>query len=206
MALAEKNLEQLQKEVLETQLETAKIALDKTRDENADYRRRKDVAASTNAGRQRQFKHDYKNLRNLQRNVCQHMAGGRADGNPLEGGGKFAFSVLHITIMPDNVSEFIQCSRCRLGIIGRLLSPKEESKLRLAAEAVEKKTADFESDPVWLKYDDYKWWKELREQYKRDGIGKEAVSRGPGFAFTNQEGIPVIPDTQGYTSSGGGGR
>lgn len=203
-----KTTEDLQRELVETQLETARIGLDKARDENADYRRRKSVAEKTNANRQAQFSADRKNLRALQRIQCQHMAGGDAEGSPLEGGGKFSFSVLHLTIMPDGVTELIQCPRCRLMLYGRKLNAKEEAKLKAKAEAIEaKKPESFQNDPTWQKWDDYLWYKELRELYRREGLGKKAISRGPTFSFTdNATGAPVIPDVAGYATSGAGGR
>lgn len=200
--MAEKTVDQMQKELLETQLETARIGLEKTREENSDYKRRKQVAARTNENRQRQFQSDRANLRNLQRSVCQHMAGGDAEGSPLEGGGKFAFCVLHVTIMPDGVTQLIQCPRCRLMLYGRKLTLKEEAKLKAAAE----KAGEDINNPAWLKWDDYEWFKELSDLFKREGLGRKSISRGPTFKFENLQGVPIIPDTTGYSTSGGGGR
>lgn len=205
--MAKKSNEEIQREILETQLEQSKISLEQTRESNASYRQRRDVAAKTNANRQRQFAMDRANLRHIQRVKCQHMAGGDAGESPLEGGGKFAFSILAVTIMPDGITELIQCARCRLMLYGRKLNPQEEARLRAAAEKAEEKNPEtFASDPAWQKWDDHVWFKELKVTHRKEGL-KHSVMRGPTFKFEDAKtGVPVIPDVTGYATSGAGGR
>ena len=194
-----KTNEDLQREILETTLEQQKIALDQTRDQNAAYRQRKEVASRANANRQRQFAHDRANLRAIQKK-CQHMAGGDAGGDPLEGGGKFAFSTISKTIMPDGVTDLLQCPRCRLMLYGRILSKPEEARLEAAAS----KAGD--GSKAWEKWDDYLWYKELLALHRKEGLGKKSVMRGPTFDYTRGDGLRVIPDITGYATSGAGGR
>lgn len=178
----EKSKTDIERQILETQLETAQIALEEQRERNEAYKAKKKVAALTNAQRQAQFKADRLMTRNVQRDVCQHLAGGEAGGDPTQGGGKFAFSVLSRVIMPDGKTELIQCPRCRLKLYGRELSPAEREKLKDG-----KRVGPFET------YEDFEWWTELRATSKKDGVPNN-VMRGPTFMFQNEQGVNFIPD------------
>jgi hypothetical protein len=194
-----KNNDELQREILEAQLEQSKITLEQTRETSAAYRQRKESTARANAQRQRQFTADRANLRAIQKR-CQHMAGGDAGGDPLEGGGKFAFSTLCCTIMPDGVTRLLQDPRCRLMLYGRERTPQEETKMEaLAAKAKP-------GSQEWLAWDDHLWWKDLLRLFRKEGLGKKAIMRGPTFSFRKEDGTNVIPDITGYASSGAGGR
>lgn len=205
MADKEKSLEQMQRELAEIQLEEARISLEQTREANAAYRQKREVSARGNAHRQRQFQADHDSLRKLQKG-CAHMAGGDAGSNPTEGGGKFAFSTLSCTVMPDGKTKLLQDPRCRLMIYGRDRSPQEETKMQAAAEAVEKKDpANFMRSKAWLAWDDHCWWKDLYQLYRKEGLGKKSMMRGTTFTF-EKDGMPLIPDITGYATSGAGGR
>lgn len=180
-----KSTDDLQREVLEAQLETAKINLEQSKDQSAAYRQRKEVCRKANESRQRGFAAKRESLKALQHR-CQHMAGGEAGGDPCEGGGKFAFSTLSCTIMPDGVTMLLQCPRCRLMIYGRTRSAQDEA--RLQGKALE----------------DHLWWKELYTLYRKEGLGKKALMRGPTFNFTRPDGTSAVPDITGYASSGAG--
>lgn len=174
--MAEKKSEDLQRELIETQLETARISLEQQKDQNAAYQSRKRVAAATNAQRQAQLAMDRSNLRAIQMN-CQHSAGGEAGGDPTQGGGKFAFSVLTQAIMPDGKTVLVQCPRCRLKLYGRELNPREVARLE-------------KSNPE--KYADHIWWKELMKVSKKEGTPNN-VMRGPTFMF-EKDGVNFIPE------------
>jgi hypothetical protein len=191
----------LQTEILETDLETKRIALEQTREQNAAWKQRRDVSARTNANRQHQFKMDHASQRHAQEHICQHMAGGDADGNPLEGGGKFAFAIVSATLMPDGVTYFMQCPRCRMKLYGRNRPAAEEA--RMAALAREKGP----ESPEAQAYADHIWFKEVFKLWQKEGLGKKSLMRGPTFGFNRvEDGAPVIPDITGYASSGAGGR
>lgn len=194
-----KSNEDLQRELLETQLDTAKIALEQTREQNSNYRQKRDAANRSNAQRQRQFTADRLSLRALQKG-CSHMAGGDAGSNPTEGGGKFAFTTLSCTIMPDGVTKLLQDPRCRLMLYWRERTPQEEKKMQEAANKAG------ENSKAALAWEDHEWGKELYRLYRREGLGKKSVMRGPTFDFTKQDGTRVIPDITGYATSGAGGR
>jgi hypothetical protein len=194
----DKTVEELQKQLLEAQLRTQKAILDReeagleqTLESTSTYKQKREVAARTNAARQRQFTQDQRNLRDIQRNKCEHRSGGYAgESSILEGDGP---SVLSVTIMPDNKTKFIQCPRCVLALYGRDRNHKEEAKMEMAAEAVEKKNPNFDTDPVWLKWHNHVWWKELIATHKKFAY-KKSIMRGPTFTFENEQGVPFIPE------------
>jgi hypothetical protein len=201
--------EELQQEVLHAQLRTQKAilareeaSLEETMESLADRKQRKDVAQRTNANRQRQFALDRANQRHLQKNVCEHRAGGYAGETPItEGGGTNSFSVLHVTIMPDSKTMFIQCGRCPLKMYWRARSVTEEDKLQAAAEAVRKgNPKSYQNDKAWLAWEDHLWGKELMATHKKDGL-KKSIMKGPTFEF-EKDGMPFIPDITGWVTAG----
>jgi hypothetical protein len=194
---AAKSVEELNREILETQLETSKINLVQAKEANAAFQQKRETSRRINANRQHQFDHDARNLRSIQEH-CQHMAGGDAGGDILEGGGKFAFSTISCTIMPDNATKLLQCPRCRLMLYGRDRTPQEEVKMEAAAAKGDKKAV-----AAWK---DHLWFKELYQLFRKEGLGKKSVMRGPTFDFTRDDGTRVIPDVTGYATSGAGGR
>ena len=201
--MAEKqNLDSLQQEVLESQLRTQKAilareeaALEDTMEALADRKQKKERARRTNADRQRQFALDRDNQRHLQQNVCEHRAGGYAGETPItEGGGTNSFSVLHITVMPDGKTVFIQCGRCPLKLYWRERSPQEEAKMEAAAG---KAKAGSREAMAW---EDHLWGKQLMAVHKKEGL-KKSVMKGPTFDF-EKEGVRFIPDITGWQTSG----
>jgi len=209
MAEKQTSNEALQQEVLEAQLRTQKAilareeaGLEETLEALADRRQRKGVAARINADRQRQLAMDRTSQRHLQKNVCQHRSGGYAGETPMtEGGGTNSFSVLHITVMPDGKTVFIQCGRCPLKMNWRLRSEAEEGKLQAAAEAARKGDAKgYRNSKAWLAWEDYGWGKELMATHKKEGLPK-SIMKGPTFDF-EKDGMPFVPDVTGWVTSG----
>jgi hypothetical protein len=201
--MAEKqNLEALQQEVLESQLRTQKAiqvreeaALEDTLEALAARKQKKETARRTNADRQRQLALDRANQRHLQQNVCEHRSGGYAGETPItEGGGTNSFSVLHITVMPDGKTVFIQCGRCPLKMYWRARSDAEEG--RMQAVAAKAKPGSKEA----MAWEDHLWGKQLVAAHKKDGL-KKSVMKGPTFDF-EKDGVPFIPDITGWVTSG----
>jgi hypothetical protein len=191
MAEKEQSVEDLQRQVLQAQLARETASLEETVENNAERKQKREVAARTNAQRQRQFAQDRSNLRAIQHR-CEHRAGGYAgETDILEGDGH---SVLSVTIMPDGHTKFLQCPRCRLSLYGRLRTKQEEARMKKAAEAVmDKNPKGYESDPNWLKWDNHQWWMDLMKVHKKFAI-KKSIMRGPTFNFQNSEGMSVIPE------------
>ena len=192
----------LQQEVLEASLRTQKAiqareeaALEDTLELLAERKQKKETARRTNADRQRQLALDRANQRHLQQNVCEHRSGGYAGETPItEGGGTNSFSVLHVTIMPDGKTQFIQCGRCPLKLYWRARSPQEEERMQAAAQKAKPGSKEA------LAWEDHLWGKQLMGTHKKDGL-KKSVMKGPTFDF-DKNGLPYIPDITGWVTSG----
>lgn len=100
--------------------------------------------------------------------ACRHKSGG-THAKDLRGRGIGSFSVLKRTLMPDNVTIFLQCSRCRM----KELTPSLELKL-----------ADPERYAKKLE-----WFNRMLEEAEESGL---APMRGPTFLFT-RNGVPYVP-------------
>lgn len=209
MADKQNATEQLQQDVLEAQLRTQKAilareeaGLEETLESLSDRKVKKQRAAAINAGRQKQFALDRASQRHLQKNVCQHRSGGYAGETPMtEGGGTNSFSVLHVTVMPDSKTMFIQCGRCPLKMNWRARSSAEEERMSAAAEAVRKSNPkDYLNQKAWLAWEDHLWGKELMAIHKKEGLPK-SIMKGPTFDF-EKDGLPFIPDVTGWMTSG----
>lgn len=102
--------------------------------------------------------------------ACRHKAGGRPD-NILKGGGIGTFSIISRALMPDGVTWFLQCPRCRMKEYSPSLALKKKSP---------------------KKYEEQKErFDELWEASMDSGL--EGM-RGPTFQFVNAEGVPFIPE------------
>jgi hypothetical protein len=203
-AMAEKQNpnDALQQEVLEAQLRTQKAilareeaGLEETLESLADRKEKKERARRINADRQRQLALDRASQRHLQRQQCQHRSGGFAGETPItEGGGTNSFSVLHVTIMPDSKTMFIQCGRCPLKLYWRARSEGEEDKMEAAAKKAGRGSKEA------LAWEDHLWGKELMATHKKEGLPK-SIMKGPTFDF-EKDGVPFVPDITGWVTSG----
>jgi len=200
--MAEKTVEQLQREVLEVQLRRESAALEDTVEQLNDRKIRKERSAKTNAQRQAQMSADNKAAKQIEKS-CRHKSGGNPQ-NILRGGGKFSFSILTRVLMPDGKTELIQCQRCRLKLYGRERTPAEERKMRAAAdraEQVSEAKRSLEEKKAIAAWEDHQEWKRLREISIEEGID-DSFMRGPTFNFQNEEGMSVIPEVAGRSFSG----
>lgn len=181
----EKSLEQMQREITETDLETKRLQLAEAKSRNAHFAQTEETRRKTNQQRQEEFKHTAASTRATQKD-CRHKSGG-SPTNIHKGGGKFSFSLLTRTIMPDGKTELIQCQRCFLKLYGRERTGAEIAKLKALDAADEKKGG------TATRYEDHLWWVKLRETSIEDGI-PDNVMRGPTFTFQNAEGVNFIPE------------
>lgn len=188
--LLEKQLEnaEAEAEVRSVSLETQKVQLEEAKESAEAYRQKKADAKRRNEERERGFQSKATNDKTAQKQ-CEHRSGGWAgETSLLEGDGP---SVLHVTIFPDQVTEFIQCTRCQLKIFGRPRSQAEEAKMAEAAAVANGKFG--ERHPDVIAWENHLWWKQLREQHRRTGY-KKSVMRGPTFTFKTLDGMPVVPE------------
>lgn len=189
---AVKSNEEIQREILDVDLETKRLGLDEARKRNATFAAAEQRRSSQNKERQANIAEERRMHRRNQL-ACAHAAGGEAGTSPLEGGGKFSFSVIARVILPDGKHELLLCPRCRLKLIGREHSKAEERMMKLAAEAAEEKFPEtYGDDAAWIKWDDHKRWKDLRKVSQKEGIPNN-VLRGPTFMF-EKDGVPFIPE------------
>lgn len=108
---------------------------------------------------------------------CRHKSGG-SPKNILRGGGIGSFSIISRALMPDGVTVFLQCARCRMKEYFRKLSVNEETRLE-------------KGDVVM--YRRYLQSKKFYEMSVEIGL-EHAELRGPTFFFQNADtGVPLIP-------------
>ena len=169
--ISEMTLEEIQKQIAVTELETKKLQLGQAQKDNADFLDKEKRRSEANKQRMSELE-QARNSRYATIKACRHKAGG-TPANILKGGGVGSFSLLTRAIMPDGVTIFMQCPRCRLG----MYTPQK--KIR----------------QMWFtKFEDEKkYFDELVEKSREEGL-QHAELRGPTFAFKNDEGIPIIPE------------
>ena len=181
----DKSLDQIQREIIETDLQTKQLQLAEAKDRNAKFMQAEETRRKSNSQRQTELKQGAANKRKAQKG-CRHKAGG-SPSNIHRGGGKFAFSLLTRAIMPDGKTELIQCQRCSLKLYGRERTSAEVAAMKAADAADEKKGI-----PA-TRYEDHQWWLKLRETSIEDGI-PDNVMRGPTFNFQDADGVNFIPE------------
>ena len=194
--------EDLQQEVLEASLRTQKAilareeaALEETLEALDERKVKRARAKAINKDRQDQLALDRASQRHLQQNVCEHRSGGYAGETPItEGGGTNSFSVLHVTVMPDGRTMFIQCGRCPLKLYWRARPETEEAKMRDAAAKAKPASKEAQA------WEDHLWGKQLMATHKKEGL-KKSLMKGPTFDF-EKNGLPYIPDITGWVTSG----
>lgn len=188
-----KSLEDLQREILAVDLETKTLNLAEAKQRNADYIEREHRRHESNSRRQSEISEMRRNMRSIQMS-CAHLSGGEATANPTEGGGKFSFSVLTRAIMPDGKHNFIQCPRCRMGLMGRQRTPVEEAKLKKAAQLCQVDYPEnYRDRKEYQAWEDHERWKELMKVSRKEGIPHNEI-RGPTFNFQDSQGVNFIPD------------
>ncbi|HEY2106088.1 MAG TPA: hypothetical protein VGH29_09915, partial [Candidatus Binataceae bacterium] len=123
----------MQAEITRIQLETAKINLEKAKDENAQYNASKELRTRQNRQRQGQLRTDLIERANVIRG-CTHRQGG-SPGRERKGEGP---SALRVVILPDNRT-LIMCANCPLRVFSPL--PTNKNPERRAGESEAKAKA-----------------------------------------------------------------
>lgn len=172
----EMSLEEIQREVAEVELQTKRLNLQQAKRDNEAFLAAEEGRRRHNRQRQAELRQGREAAQALVRG-CRHKSGG-SPANVLRGGGIGSFSILTRALMPDGVTRLIQCSRCRLKVYFRPLTPPEEAKL-------------LKGDPE--KHGAYMESKRLYDVSKDQGI-EHAELRGPTFFFQNEHGVPIIPE------------
>jgi hypothetical protein len=163
------DMEALQFRIAQAQLRTAEINLVKAERENALWEQNEEARHKANEERQGILA----NLRRIYYSTvksCRHKSGGRPT-NILKGGGIGSFSIISRALMPDGVTWFLQCPRCRMKEYSPSLALKASNP-----KEYEKAQERFE---------------ELWEASMDSGLEH---MRGPTFQYTNEHGVPFIPE------------
>lgn len=116
--MADKTFDEIQREIAEIQLQTARINLEKAKDENAQYEASKVLRSRLNRQRQGQLRTDHIERATVIRG-CTHKQGG-SPGRERRGDG---MSALRVVILPDNRT-LIMCANCPLRVFSPLPSDR----------------------------------------------------------------------------------
>lgn len=166
-----KSNEEMQREILEVELQTKHLQLAEARKRNADFEEAERRRHDANQKRMSELAEGRRNHAATVKH-CRHQSGG-SPANVLRGGGRFAFSLIQRTIMPDGVTVLLTCPRCRM-----MMYPPSEAMKKADAKQYK---ADLEE------------YNRLLQKSIDEGI-EHNESRGPTFMFKNAEGVPIIPE------------
>ncbi|MGA9668415.1 MAG: hypothetical protein WBQ94_04360 [Terracidiphilus sp.] len=125
--MADKNIQELQAELVSLQIEEARIKLEQTRENIAEWKGKKEVGARQNAQRQGQLKADHVD-RAAVIGGCTHRQGG-SPGRERKGAGP---SALRVVILPDDRT-LVMCANCPMRVFSPL--PTDKNPERRAGES-----------------------------------------------------------------------
>ena len=165
-----KSLEDLQREIAETDLKTKQLQLRQAQKANADFEAAEEQRHANNRRRMSEMKQGRENHEAIVKR-CRHRSGGRPQ-DISKGGGIGSFSIITRIVLPDGVTKVLFCSRC--GMVKfpppKALEQEDPSKYRAALDEYNSLLATSEEDG--LEYGE---------------------SRGPTFFF-QKDGVPFVPD------------
>ena len=109
------SLEEIQREIAEVELQTARLGLEAQKKTNADFVEKERRRREANQKRMDELAVARNNYY-AQIRECRHRAGGNPKSHLRGGSGANAFSVLTRNIMPDSMTILVTCGRCFLKI------------------------------------------------------------------------------------------
>jgi len=173
--------EELVQRIAEVELETKLLNLKAAERSNADAEQREELRHRQNQQRQSELA-QLRAARLATVRSCRHKSGGRPE-TILKGGGVGSFSVISRTLMPDGVTLFLQCPRCRMA---EYTPEKPVKPVGATAKALE----DYQD-----KLEDYAATMDRFNDLLEASIdaGFDNFMRGPTFAFKTEDGVPFIP-------------
>jgi len=175
--------EQLTQRIAEVELETKLLLLRTAERTNAEAEQHEEQRQKQNQQRQTELA-QLRQAREATVRACRHKSGGRP-GNILKGGGVGSFSIISRTLMPDGVTLFLQCPRCRMAEYTpeKPVKPVGEAATATALEEYKDKLQDYAAA-----MDRFNGLLEASID-----AGFDNFMRGPTFAFKTAEGVPFIP-------------
>lgn len=174
--------EEIQREILETQLETQRINLDRTKKENALYteseadRQRKRDQAQTNA----RNKIEQQRQRELN---CKHQQGVGPEDVYGEGSGKSCLTASRVFFSWNWVVQCVWCGMCN-----QTPHPARKNRKLLPGE-----TAEMRDQRVKLYQEDLAEHNRLLAMARGN---KLPPMIGPAWEFTDTDGITVVPEAR----------
>lgn len=163
--------EEINREIAEIELETKRLMLAEQKKRNAEFSEAERRRSDANQKRMNELEQARKNQQRIVR-ACRHKSGGTPN-NLLRGGGRFSFSLISRSIMPDGKTILLQCPRCRM-----MKYPPEKTLMNSNPQLYAEELAEYNK---------------LLQMSIDEGI-EDSELRGPTFLFENTEGVPFIPE------------
>lgn len=185
--MAARTNEDVQREILEIELETKRITLERTKQDNQVYRETEEDRARKRAQAQTNAKMEMEKQRRREQN-CRHQQGVGPGDVCGEGSGKSCLTLSRI-FFPWNC--LVQCVWC--GLKNQTPSPgrknRKPQRIRVNGEW-RMETADEVKVRIEAYEADLKYHEELVRAAKGNGL---PPMMGPTYEFTDQDGMPVVP-------------
>jgi hypothetical protein len=178
--MAEKTNEQLAREILEVQLETAKISLAKARSENQAWHEREESHRISNSQRQAHLENVAAQRDAIQR-VCLHKQGGGPEDR-YEGDGKSCLTLARIFFSNNFL---IQCPRCDLAL------QRPHPKRKSTKPVFEGETQTQIKRRIEIYNEDVTRYEALLREAKSN---KLRPMLGPTWEFANEDGDVFTPE------------
>ena len=170
MANGKRSVEDLQREILEVELQTKEIMLAQAKQNNAEYEAKEQRRHAMNRQRMNEMAEGRRNRAAVVKE-CRHKSGG-TPANILRGGGIGSFSIISRVLLPDGVTRVLQCPRCRMVMYPPTAKLKADDPQAYLAQLQE--------------------YNRLLEISRESGL-EFAETRGPTFFF-QKDGVPIVPD------------
>lgn len=171
--------EEIEREILEVNLETSRLALDRQKEDNQIFTMTREQRTRQNHQRQLQLAAQATS-KAAQQAMCLHRQGGGPD-DTFEGDGKSCLTIARIFFANNYL---IQCPRCDLA----LQRPHPAMKSRKLRDG---ETAAMRDERI-KKYDaDLAFYNGLLAQAKQN---KLRPMLGPTFEFSDEDGTPFVPE------------
>lgn len=182
MADQKRSLEEMQRQLLDTQIETAQIGLEKAKADNDQYRQTQAQRSSQNKQRQAILAQEAANREAIQR-ACLHKQGGGPEDR-YEGDGKSCLTLSRVFFSNNFL---IQCNRCDLAL--QRPHPKRKSPRPLFRGETE---AQIEARIALYNEDVTRYEGLLREARGN----KLRPMLGPTWEYSDDEGTIFIPEAK----------
>ena len=194
MADQKRSTEDLQREILETELETKRLQLEQTREANALYLAQKENAKRMRMQAQENAKNQVLRTEAVQK-VCKHRGGATPNvNNPMAVYKGNGHSILTRSRIFFSWNWLIQCAICGLKNLTPSPNLKSRKPRRIRIDGLERMETQEEVKTRIEKYEkDSAEHKRLFEESESSKLGLPPMV-GPAWEFTDQDGMQVVPE------------